>query len=130
VIWAKDAAPPRFRGDGPASQVDHVLVARPRTYEGNGSLPGWYRAITPRHGHEWTGVTGNKDPQAMRRLICDYTDPGDLVVDPFAGSGTTALACALEGRRCITCEMDAGRYEIARKRLAAPRTGSFGWEEP
>jgi DNA modification methylase len=85
-------------------------------------------AKTLRHGYGWTGVTGNKDPDAMRCLIRDYSDPGDLVVDPFAGSGTTALACALEGRRCITAECNPGRYEIARKRLAAPRSEEFDFD--
>lgn len=118
VIWAKIAAPPRLRGDGPASQVDHIMIARPRSLPPDGHRRGWYKADTPRHGHG-QGVTGNKDPEAMRALIRDYTRRGDLVVDPYAGSGTTAIACAIEGRRCITAECDPKHYEIARKRIAA-----------
>ena len=53
----------------------------------------------------------------MRAIVRDYSRPGDLVVDPFCGSGTTALACAMEGRRCITSEEKPEHYEIARKRL-------------
>ncbi len=119
VIWAKDAAPPRFRGDGPASQVDHIMVARPRSLPSDGHRQGWYRATTPRHGHGGMGVTGNKDPLAMRKVIRDYSRKGDLVVDPYCGSGTTALCCAIENRRCITAECDEHNYEIASKRLAA-----------
>ena len=51
--------------------------------------------------------------------------PGDLVVDPFAGSGTTALACAIEGRRCITSEEKPEHHEIARRRLARGHTPSM-----
>ncbi|WP_101616561.1 DNA methyltransferase [Bifidobacterium margollesii] len=42
----------------------------------------------------------------MRWLIRTYTQPGDPVVDPFAGSGSTAVAAALEGRRCLAVERD------------------------
>lgn len=53
----------------------------------------------------------------MRAIVRDYTKPGDLVVDPFCGGGTTALACAYESRRCITSEMDPDTYALAVKRL-------------
>ena len=117
VAWVKHGAPPRLCGDGPASHVDHILVARPRSLRPDGSRPGWYAAKALRHECGKTGVTGSKDPYAMRALVRDYTRRGDLVVDPYAGSGTTAWACRAEGRRCITSEMDTGRYEIARRRL-------------
>ncbi len=53
----------------------------------------------------------------MQAIVRDYTRPGDLVVDPFAGGGTTALACAIEGRRCITSEMDEITFAKAKARL-------------
>jgi site-specific DNA-methyltransferase (adenine-specific) len=120
VIWVKRGAPPRFCSDGPASQVDHIMIARPRGTmddEDKGSRPGWYLVNTPRHGHGYLGVTGSKDPRGMQAIVRDYTRPGDLVVDPFAGSGTTAIACAAEGRRCITSEEKPEHYEIARARI-------------
>jgi len=40
-----------------------------------------------------------------------------LVVDPFLGSGTTALACLQLGRRFIGCDIDAGAVAIARRRV-------------
>jgi site-specific DNA-methyltransferase (adenine-specific) len=55
----------------------------------------------------------------MRYLIRQLTDPGDLILDPFAGSGTTGVAAALEGRRCLLVEQDPAYAEIARKRVAA-----------
>jgi site-specific DNA-methyltransferase (adenine-specific) len=71
------------------------------------------------------GIAGCKPIDLMRAIVRDYTRPGDLVVDPFAGSGTTALACASEGRRCITSEEKPEHYEIARKRIARGFTPSM-----
>lgn len=45
--------------------------------------------------------------------------PGDLVVDPYAGSGTTGLAAKQTGRRWIGCEIDPDHYRVARGRLSA-----------
>jgi DNA modification methylase len=45
------------------------------------------------------------------------TEAGGLVLDPFLGSGTTALAALAEGRRCVGVERDAGYCAIARRRL-------------
>jgi len=120
VIWVKRGAAPRFRADGPGSQVDHMMIARRRCIlddSDQGSRPGWYLVGTPRAGNDYHGVTGSKDIAGMRAIVRDYSRPGDLVVDPFCGSGTTALACAMEGRRCITSEEKPEHYEIARKRL-------------
>lgn len=55
----------------------------------------------------------------MRWLVRTFTRPGDLVCDPFAGSGTTLLAAELEGRRYFGCEKDARIFRAATKRLAA-----------
>lgn len=46
-----------------------------------------------------------------------FTRPGDLVLDPFIGSGTTALACRQTGRQYIGFELDAGHVRIAEERL-------------
>lgn len=116
VIWVKKSAPPRMCGDGPASQADHLLVARPRVgYVADGSRPGWYLAETPRAGHHYQGVTGNKDPAAVKALLDDYCRPGDIVCDPYAGSGTTLL-CAKD-MTAIGAEVDPNHYRIASDRL-------------
>jgi len=46
------------------------------------------------------------------------TSPGQLVVDPFLGSGTTALACKKLGRRLIGCDVDVNAVATARQRVA------------
>ena len=51
-------------------------------------------------------------------LIKAYSRPGDLVLDPFSGSGTTAVAAALSGRRYIGVELEHRYCELARRRLA------------
>lgn len=117
VVWVKRGAAPRFRGDGPGSHVDHMMVARRRGLDPDGARPGWYLVNTPRAGHGYTGVTGSKDPDGMRAIIRDYSKAGDLVVDPFCGSGTTALAAAMEGRRAITSELDPATFDLAVRRL-------------
>lgn len=121
--WIKPDAPPRFLADGPASQSeyvttaerDRVQVARPRSLayaEDRRSRPGYYLAARGKGP-----VQGTKDLATMRRLVRDYSLPGDLIVDPFAGWATTILACALEGRRAIGAEMDPETFDKAVRRL-------------
>jgi site-specific DNA-methyltransferase (adenine-specific) len=55
----------------------------------------------------------------MERIVAVASKPGDLVVDPFCGSGTTAVACLNLGRRCITFEKNIKTAEIASTRLQA-----------
>lgn len=59
-----------------------------------------------------------KSLDLMRYLIRQVTDPGDLVLDPFAGSGTTGVAAALEGRRCLLIEKEPAYAKICRERVA------------
>lgn len=54
----------------------------------------------------------------MRYLVRLVTPPGGIVLDPFMGSGTTALACRDEGFRFVGIEREAQYIEIARRRLA------------
>jgi site-specific DNA-methyltransferase (adenine-specific) len=53
----------------------------------------------------------------MRWLVRLVTPPGGIVLDPFAGSGTTGIACALEGLNFIGIEREAEYAEIARARM-------------
>jgi DNA modification methylase len=54
----------------------------------------------------------------MGHFIHLHTEENDLVFDPFAGSGTTAVACEQLNRRWIACELDKEYCEIAKKRIA------------
>lgn len=57
--------------------------------------------------------------QLIRDLIKTYSSPGDLVLDPMCGSGTTVKAAVLEGRRAVGIEIHAPYAELARDRMAA-----------
>lgn len=59
----------------------------------------------------------------MRHLVRLVTPPGGVVLDPFLGSGTTALAASEEGFRCIGIEREAEYLEIAKGRLMATPMG-------
>lgn len=61
----------------------------------------------------------------MRWLVRLITQPGDLVLDPFMGSGTTGVACVMEGRRFIGIDQNADYLEIARHRIAAAQPTLF-----
>lgn len=127
VIWDRGFGC-RFQGDGPCSAAEYICVSRPKRTTKIGSLPGIYRYL-PEGGTSPNKVLrGQKPIDLMRALIRDYTDPGDLVCDPFAGSGTTLLAAMLEGRRAIGSEMDATTYAAAVDRLrgVGPRLTKTG----
>ncbi|MGD0897890.1 MAG: DNA methyltransferase [Thermoguttaceae bacterium] len=57
---------------------------------------------------------GKKPHDAIRRYIRHYTRPGDLVLDPFCGSGGTALAAVLEGRKAVALDRSPAAAFIAR----------------
>lgn len=115
--WVKTNGAPRFLGDGPASQTEWITVARrrrdPRKDQDRGSRPGYYLVQVPRDSE----LPGQKSLDGMRAIIRDYTRPGDLICDPFAGTGTTLLAAAIEGRRAIGAEQDAETFAKAKWRL-------------
>ena len=79
-------------------------------------------------------VDGQKPLWLLREQVELYTDPGDLILDPYGGAATTLLAAAMLGRRALGWEQVAEHYEIARRRLqgeeARPRNdgqlGLFG----
>jgi len=53
----------------------------------------------------------------MEWLVKTYTNAGDVVIDPFMGSGTTGVACALHGRRFIGIEKEPEYFEKAVQRI-------------
>lgn len=59
------------------------------------------------------------------RHILSWTNPGDLVLDYFGGSGTTAKMARKNGRRFLTCDISAEYCDLMRRRLAQPFTPSF-----
>jgi methylase of polypeptide subunit release factors len=64
--------------------------------------------------HDW-----GQSESGMADIVDRLTRPGDLVLDPFLGAGTTAIACRDLGRRFVGCDIDAAAVATARKRLGA-----------
>jgi site-specific DNA-methyltransferase (adenine-specific) len=62
----------------------------------------------------------------MTELVKLFTDPGDVVLDPFAGSGSTLVACVLKGRVGIGFEKNTAHVATANARLEAARSGISG----
>lgn len=60
--------------------------------------------------------------QLMIWCVVEHTEKGDLILDPFMGSGTTAVACIKTERNFIGFEIDKGYYEIACKRIEAEKS--------
>jgi len=65
---------------------------------------------------------GNSHPtqkpvELLRYLVRTYTNPGETVLDFTMGSGTCGVACAMEGRHFIGVELDAGYFDIAKRRI-------------
>ena len=67
-----------------------------------------------------------KPVHLMRWLVRLSSPPGALVLDPFAGSGSTGVACLAEGRRFVGIERDRAYAQIARARLAHAKSHPSG----
>ena len=83
-----------------------------------------------RHAHH----CAEKPVDLCRQLVRWASEPGDLVLDPFAGSGTTGIAALEEGRRFAGCEVDREVRAHAEARIKAalqkarPRTAATAQE--
>lgn len=89
----------------------------------NGILKSDLIQISGGNGVGFRRPTKEKHPcpkplNVVRLLIRRLTNPGDVILDPFGGSGTTAIAALHEGRRCLIIEKDAGYCDIIRRRVA------------
>ena len=103
------------------SGVEECTIAnRPggkRTWNGGGSTPN-YVVCSMAEGH-LPGLE-HKSPKPLKAiliLVRCLSYPGDLVLDPFLGSGTTSVACVQTGRRSIGIEQNERYCEIAVQRL-------------
>lgn len=70
-------------------------------------------SLLQQEGHKW-----GQDQLAFDELVRRFCRPGQTVVDPFAGSGTTLLAARAHGCHAIGAELDPVAYDTAQRRLA------------
>ncbi len=118
--------------EGEAISPMERLAASKRLYSSGKSLDGKrylddfpFKTIS----NWWDGLGGAPDPvyvvqtntEIVKRCILMTTDPGDLVLDPTCGSGTTAFVAEQWGRRWITCDSSRVALAIARERLLTAR---------
>lgn len=122
--WIKLGATPQFSGDRPAAGFETITIAhRPgRTrWNGGGGHALWSHAIVQDRGHTGGRLhTTQKPLRLMNELVTLFTDPGELILDAFAGSGTTLVAARLAGRRVIGIEDDERCCETIAGRLQDP----------
>lgn len=77
---------------------------------------GDYSYPIPRHGGKRIHPT-QKPLDLFRELVRKHSSPGDLVIDPFLGSGTTAVAAIQEDRQFAGCDIDKSYTQAAKIRL-------------
>jgi site-specific DNA-methyltransferase (adenine-specific) len=105
---------------------DDTWILRPQDLP-DGFQPGedtWYFARVAGTFKERQGFHGCQMPeQLLGRIVRVSSNPGELVLDPFAGSGTTLAVAKKLGRSWIGCELSADYARAATKRLAAIKPG-------
>ena len=109
----------RMCGGGPSSWATYLMVARPRTLEWSRWQTTQGAYIGPREEKSWVG---GKPVWLVREVLRDYSEPGNLIVDPTCGGGTLGVAVRYEGRRAILADRDPLAVETTIKRLRGERT--------
>jgi site-specific DNA-methyltransferase (adenine-specific) len=84
-----------------------------------GKLPTdtWWHTIVPTNGFEKTGYPTQKPLGILRRIVQASSNPGDQVLDFFAGSGTTGAACLELGRRFTLIDNNRTALEVMSRRF-------------
>lgn len=125
-VYRKLDAQPQYSGDRPGVGWEAIEIVwcgneRPRWNRG-GRVAVWEASREFRLGPggvaKQAPVDGAKPLDLMEQLVGDFTARGALVCDPFAGSGTTGVACKRLGRRFIGWEIKPEYHAIAAKRIA------------
>lgn len=108
VVWAA-------RDTGSKHTFHYKLM---RQLNGGRQMKAVWRIGAPRASEKTFGKHPTQKPVALlERCILASTNRGDLVLDPFAGSGTTAIAALKLGRRFIGVDLDLPSVELAARRL-------------
>jgi site-specific DNA-methyltransferase (adenine-specific) len=135
ITWFKPNAQPNITGRLPTESTEYILWAcnnSPRRatrwtfdYPASKELNGgkqlrnmWPIPCTPRSERLAGAHPTQKPLELLERIVRLWSKPGDLVLDCFAGTGTTAAAAARLGRRWIGIEKEVEYAEIARRRVA------------
>lgn len=118
-IWVKPDSTPQLNGQGPAQGAECFVAAwagKGHARWNAGGKRGVYTHLTnppDRHG----GHPTEKPWRLFAEIITDFTEPGTMILDPFMGSGTTAVACVKTGRSFIGVECNPRYFDIACERV-------------
>ena len=118
-IWVNPDSTPQLNGQGPAMGYENIIASWCGTGHSRwnaGGKRGVYTHLTNSRDRHGTHPT-EKPVRLMKELIADFTNQGDLIADPFMGSGTTGVACAQMGRKFIGIEKSREYFDIACKRI-------------
>lgn len=99
------------------------LVTAEKAKRGKLPTDTWWHTIVSPTGKEKTGYPTQKPLGILRRIIAASSNPGDTVLDFFAGSGTTGVAAHEVGRRFILIDDNQEAVEVMRKRLKGMNVG-------
>ena len=94
------------------------LVGAEKALRGKTPTDVWWHTVVSPTGKEKTGYATQKPLGILERIIRVHSGPGDLVLDFFAGSGTTGEAAARHGRRFLLIDSNPDAVRIMRRRLA------------
>lgn len=119
LVYVKD--PDRYHFDAEAVDREPYMAPSLVTAEraARGKLPTdtWWHTIVSPTGRERTGYPTQKPLGILRRIVQASSRPGDWVLDPFAGSGTTGAAAAELGRRFVLMDENDSALRVMRERL-------------
>ena len=118
--WVKPDPMPQFSGDRPAVGFEPCTIvhaAGPMRWNGGGRAAKWIHntvkgCTSARHDHPCP-----KPLTLMVELVRLFTDPGETILDPFMGSGTTLRAAKDLGRKAIGIEIEEKYCEVAARRM-------------
>ena len=120
LVYVKDPAKYYFN----STEVDREpymapgLVTPEKVEKGKLPTDVWWHTIVSPTGKEKTGYPTQKPKGILRRVIQASSKPGDLVLDFFAGSGTTGAVAAELGRNFILIDQNPESIEVITKRLS------------
>lgn len=128
ILWyAKDPDCYTFNID----QIDRIpymapgLVGPEKSARGKLPTDTWWHTIVPTNSKEKTGYPTQKPLGVLRRILRASSNPSDLVLDFFAGSGTTGVACLELGRRFILIDNNPQALQVMARRFG--RDADIQW---
>lgn len=124
--WVKPNPVPQMSGDRPGTGLELCTIAHQngrKRWNGGGLPAVWIHLAIQSNWAERVDHPCPKPVSLMLELVELFTDPDELILDPFAGSGTTGVAALRLGRRAILIEKDPKYAALATERMKAEERG-------